>query len=294
MNREVLRSMDTGRIPVERLISLLQTFTLKHAARALPDLLETADLENASNKEFLLSILETEVKGRNERRRKRNYAAAHFPPNLRPLEEFDPEELDSGITQAQVDKLKELSWLDNGGNIVLAGPPGLGKTMVATGLGLHAVNSGYTVCFEKMVNLVKILDTAETERTAGFRLKNLKKAQLIIIDEIGYTPISRSQANRFFTLISDTYETSSIIFTTNKEIVDWAEMMGDPVLTTALLDRILHHANCYSFTKQCKKLVTLRCKNLLTVQCQKVLTIQCKKVLDICRERSWPVVFRLV
>lgn len=71
----------------------------------------------------------------------------------------------------------------------MAGPPGLGKTMVAAGLGLHAVNNGYTVCFEKMVNLVKILDTAETERSAGFRLKNLKKAQLIIIDEIGYTPI---------------------------------------------------------------------------------------------------------
>ena len=98
-----------------------------------------------------------------------------------------------------------------------------------------------------MVSFVKILDNAEIERTAGFRLKNLKKAQLIIIDEIGYTPITRSQANRFFTFISDTYETSSIIFTTNKEITDWAEMVGDPVLTTALLDRILHHANCYSF-----------------------------------------------
>ena len=98
-----------------------------------------------------------------------------------------------------------------------------------------------------MVSFVKILDNAETERTAGFRLKNIKKAQLIIIDEIGYTPITRSQANRFFTFISDTYETSSIIFTTNKEITDWAEMVGDPVLTTALLDRILHHANCYSF-----------------------------------------------
>ena len=218
-----------------------------HENITLPDLLETADLQDATNKQFLLSILETEVIGRNERRRKRNYSAAHFPPNIKPLEEFNPEELESGISQAQLEKLKELTWLDNGGNIVLAGPPGLGKTMVAVGLGLHAINSGYTVCFEKMVNLVKILDNAETERAAGFRLKNLKKAQLIIIDEIGYTPITRSQANRFFTFVSDTYETSSIIFTTNKEVTDWAEMVGDPVLTTALLDRILHHANCYSF-----------------------------------------------
>ena len=231
MNREVLKSIDTGRIPVERLMSLLQTFTLKHSARALPDLLETADLENVTNRQFLLSVLETEVKGRNERRRKRNYSAAHFPPNIRPLEEFNPEELESGISQAQLDRLKELSWLDNSGNLVFAGPPGLGKTMVALGLGLHAINNGYTVCFEKMVNLVKILDNAETERTA----------------EIGYTPITKSQANRFFTFISDTCETSSIILTTNKEITDWAELMGDPILTTALLDRILESANCYSF-----------------------------------------------
>jgi DNA replication protein DnaC len=90
------------------------------------------------------------------------------------------------------------------------------------------------------------LDNQETDRAAGFRVKNLKKAQLIICDEIGYTPISRAQANRFFTFVSDTYETSSLIFTTNKEIADWAEMMGDPVLTTALLDRILQHASCFS------------------------------------------------
>ena len=90
-----------------------------------------------------------------------------FPPNIRPLEEFNPEELESGITQAQLSVLKDYP----GGqlrNLVFAGPPGLGKTMVACGLGLQAVNSGYTVCFEKMTNLIKILDTAETERAAGF------------------------------------------------------------------------------------------------------------------------------
>ena len=102
MNREILKSMDTGHIPVQRLTALLETFTLKHAARMLPDLLETADLQDSSCREFLLAVLETEVKGRNERRRKRNYSAAHFPPNIRPLEEFDPEELESGITQAQL------------------------------------------------------------------------------------------------------------------------------------------------------------------------------------------------
>ncbi len=254
MNREVLKAIDTNVIPMSRLTALFETFGLRHSSKVLADLLEAAEQGNASYKQLLLSIFETEVKGRNARRRKRNYAAAHFPPNIQPLELFNPLELESGITPAQLNRLKELNWLDNKGNLVFAGPPGLGKTMVACGLGLQAINCGYTVCFEKMVNLIKLLDNCEVDRTAGFRVKNLKKAQLIIIDEIGYTPISRAQANRFFTFVSDTYETSSLIFTTNKEIADWAEMMGDPVLTTALLDRILQHASCFSFTGESYRL----------------------------------------
>ena len=254
MNREVLKAIDTKAIPIPRLTALFETFGLRHSAKVLPELLESAEQGSASYRQLLLSIFETEVKGRNERRRKRNYAAAHFPPNIQPLEMFDPMELESGITQAQLNRLKELNWLDNKGNLVFAGPPGLGKTMIACGLGLQAINCGYTVCFEKMVNLIKLLDNCEIDRAAGFRVKNIKKAQLIIVDEIGYTPITRAQANRFFTFVSDTYETSSLVFTTNKEIADWAEMMGDPVLTTALLDRILQHANCFSFTGESYRL----------------------------------------
>jgi DNA replication protein DnaC len=246
VNKSIARNIDTEHIPIQHLCSLLETFALKHSSKQLPDILEQAENAELTYRQFLLELLEIEVNGRNERRRKRNYSAAHFPPHPRRLEEFDPRELESGLTETQLRQLKELTWLDTRGNIVLAGPPGLGKTMVAVGLGLEAINSGYTVCFEKMVNLVQILDNAETERSAMFRLKTIKKAQMVIIDEIGYTPITRSQANRFFTFISDTYETSSVVFTTNKEITEWAEMMGDPVLTTAMLDRILHHAKCFS------------------------------------------------
>ena len=254
MKQAILRAMDTDHIPLQRLSGLLETFALKHSAKQLAEILGNAETQEVSYRQFLLEVLETEAKGRNERRRWRNSSAAHFPPNPKPLEEFNPTELDAGITEGQLNHLRDLSWLDNCSNIVLAGPPGLGKTMIAVGLGMVAINCGYTVCFERMVNLIKILDSADAERNAGFRLKNIRKAQLIIIDEIGYTPITRNQANKFFTLISDTYETSSIIFTTNKEITDWAEMMGDPVLTTALLDRILHRAKCFSFKGQSYRL----------------------------------------
>jgi DNA replication protein DnaC len=234
------------KVSIERLSAQLETFGLKHAPRQLADLLEQSAERDLSHREFLFELLSSEVKGRNERRRKRNFAAAHFPPNVRPLAEFNASELEGGITEGQVRQLAELNWLDAGANIIFAGPPGLGKSMLALGLGLAAIDEGYTVAYEKMDSFVSILNKADLERSAGFRLRYVRKAQMVVIDEIGYTPITREQANRFFNFISDTYERTSIVFTTNKQIPEWAEMMGDPVLTTAMMDRILHHARCFS------------------------------------------------
>jgi len=236
----------SGTAQMERLRAMLETFGLKHISEKLPAILEIAETQEQPHRQFLIEALEVEVRGRNERRRLRNYALAHFPPSVRSLGEFDPAELEAGITASQIRQLEDLSWLDTCGNIILAGPPGLGKTMIALGLGLHAINEGYTVCYEKMENFLDILAKADYERAAGFRLKNIRKAQLVILDEIGYATINREQANRFFCFISDAYEKRSIIFTTNKAIPEWSEMMGDPVLTTALMDRILHHARCFS------------------------------------------------
>lgn len=254
MNRQISKSIGTDHVPIGRLTALLENFSMKDSARLLSTILDQAEDNDLSYREFLLVLLETEIKGRNERRRARNYAAAHFPPNPKPLEMFDPTELESGMTESQLRQLRELNWIDTNKNLVFAGPPGLGKTMLAVALGIEAVNNGYAVCFERMSNFVKMLDNADTERNYGFRIKRMKKVQLLIIDEIGYTPITRAQANRFFTFISDIHETSSIIFTTNKEITEWAEMMGDPVLTTALLDRILCHSACFSFKGQSYRL----------------------------------------
>ena len=214
---------------IGQLSSSLEAFGLKHAAKALPDQLEIAERNELSSRQFLASLLAVESDGRFARKRKRNYASAHFPPNVRPIDEFDCSELEGGITPSQIEELKELAWLDAHGNIVLAGPPGLGKTMLALGLGLQAIDSGYTVAYEKMESLVSVLDDASIDRKA-----------------VGYTPITKIQASRFFSFVSDAYERSSLVFTTNKEITQWDELMNDQTLTTAMLDRVLHHARCFS------------------------------------------------
>jgi DNA replication protein DnaC len=100
--------------------------------------------------------------------------------------------------------------------------------------------------FERITNLIKLLKTAEIQRSSQYRLRRIIKSNLVIIDEIGYTSIEKREANLFFNLISDLYERVSVIITSNKSFESWAEMMGDEVLTTALLDRLLHHARIFN------------------------------------------------
>jgi len=108
------------------------------------------------------------------------------------------------------------------------------------------VEKGYKVCFERITNLIKLLKTSEIQKTSEYRIRRIMKSSLIVIDEIGYTPIERREANLFFNLISEIYEKLSLIVTSNKSFESWAEMMGDSVMTTAMLDRLLHHARVFT------------------------------------------------
>jgi len=224
----------------EKTIQLLSQLKLKGMSNQLEEEMYNAERHKISYLAFLTSLLETEVKDRRQRRIKRNMTGAHFP-NEKYLDGFKYKRV-KGITRSDVANLLDFRWLDNHRNLLFFGPPGIGKTHLSIAFGIEAINRGYKVCFEKIISLIKLLKSVEIQRKARFRINRLLKSDLVVIDEIGYTPIERKEANLFFNLISELYEKSSIIITSNKSFDSWAEMMGDDVMTTALLDRLLHHA----------------------------------------------------
>lgn len=230
----------------ENTMNLLGSLKLRGIISRLDEEINDAESKKASYLTFLSSLLQAEITDRTERRLRRNMTAAHFPVE-KTLEGFEFGRV-KGVTKTDISQLLDFRWLDNHDNLLWFGPPGIGKTHLSIALGIGAVKSGYTVCFERIINLIKLLRTVDIQRTAGFRINRILKSDLIIIDEIGYTPIERKEANLFFNLISELYEKASIIITSNQGFESWAEMMGDEIMTTALLDRLLHHAKVFNLT----------------------------------------------
>jgi DNA replication protein DnaC len=226
---------------LEYCLDVLESLKLKGIGNSIKEFDFNTQL---SHLEFLKLLLKKEIDYRTERRLKRNLAGAHFPV-VKDIEDFEVGRI-KGITKSQINNLLDFSWIDRQENILLFGPPGIGKTHLSIALGLEAIQKGYTVCFERITSLIKLLKTMEVQRSSTFRINRIIKSNVLIIDEIGYTPIDRKEANLFFTLISELYERTSVIITSNKSFDSWAEMLGDEVMTTALLDRLLHHAHVFS------------------------------------------------
>jgi len=167
-------------------------------------------------------------------------------PFLKTLDSFDFA-FQPSLDRGQVLDLASLAFLARKENILLLGPPGVGKTHLAVALAICACQNGYSVYFSSLDTMIRALAAADRAGKLDAKLRTYTtKSQLLVLDEVGYLPLSRAEANYLFQVVSSRYERSSVILTSNKSVTEWPDVFGDHAIATAILDRLLHHSHVLS------------------------------------------------
>jgi len=205
-----------------------------------------AESEKITYLDFLNRLLDQEIQQRMENDKTRRVKQARLPLSY-DLDLFDLSH-NSGISAQELKQLRELKWLEQNFNVILMGPSGTGKTYIAAGLCFDAVDQGYRAYFKTMEGLIKTLKMKDMTRTEAVEYERIKKAHLLVIDDIMMFPMSKEDAVAFFNLINDLHDKTSLVITTNKSPKNWAEVLDDQVLTTAILDRILYRCEIVKLT----------------------------------------------
>jgi len=240
---------------------LLSKLKMEHLTDQLDTVCEEAAKRELDYKGFLAAALSTEWKGRYQRGVQSRVKLARFPW-IKTIEQFEFD-FQPSIDRKVVRELAGLSFLERAHNVVLLGPPGTGKTHLSVALGMKAVEDGYSVLFLTLESLMTRLIRAKRENRLERSLQQLGYPKLLILDELGYLPLSREEASLFFRLLQRRYEKSSMVLTSNKSFVDWGDVFGDQVLATAILDRLLHHATTVNIKGESYRLKEKRKAGLL-------------------------------
>jgi DNA replication protein DnaC len=214
-------------------------FNMSGIPASLDQLLMDAEAGAIGYLDYTSKLLGIEAAYREQNDVRKRLKAAQLPATS-DLGGYDHTQ-DNGLPKARLNQLRELTWLDQVYNIMLMGPSGTGKTFLAAGLCADAVKKGYKAYFRTMDELINMLKMKDFTKTAKADYKRLCRASLIVIDDIMLFPIEKSQAVNLFNFINQLYEKTSFIITTNKKPTEWAVMLDDEVLATALLDRFLYH-----------------------------------------------------
>ena len=225
---------------LERLGEHMVRLRLFKSRERIEALLQYAAEKELAYSDFLEQVLGEEVAAKTSKNVTMRTSMARFP-FVKPLETFEFGYQPS-IDRKQVQALASCHFIEHGDNVVILGPPGVGKTHLSVGLGLKAIEAGYRVFFSTAANLIATLTKAHAEGRLEEKLKFYVTPRLLIIDEIGYLPIERLGANLFFQLVSRRYERGPMILTSNQSFGAWGEVFGDRVIATAILDRLPHHA----------------------------------------------------
>jgi DNA replication protein DnaC len=221
----------------EQISAFCRQFKITGMAAGLSEVVDRSEKQRSGFMEFFLELLRHEAAHRSKNEITRRRKAANLPLK-NDLATYDPG-AENGLNLQRINQLRELNWLDQGFNLMLMGPSGTGKTFLAAGLGADAVENGYKTYFKTMEDLTDVLRLREITRSAMAEYKRLLKADLIILDDIMLFPVEKRVAVSLFNFVNQVYERTCFIITTNKRPSEWAKMLDDEVLATALLDRLL-------------------------------------------------------